>query len=123
MFSILFHHSNVELPIELERWLSRIIVTPRLHGIHHSTIRDETDSNWSSGLTLWDWLHGTLKVNVPQQAITIGVPAYRQSRDVSLPKIILMPFVSQPPSWQLPGNGEPRREDLPAPEPTGGMRR
>ena len=114
MLSILFHHSNVELPIELERWLSRIIVTPRLHGIHHSMVRDETDSNWSSGLTLWDWLHGTLKVNVPQQAITIGVPAYRQSRDVSLRKIILMPFVSQPPSWQLPGNGEPRREALPA---------
>jgi len=115
MLSILFHHSNVELPIELERWLSRIIVTPRLHGIHHSIIRDETDSNWSSGLTLWDWLHGTLKVNVPQQAITIGVPAYRQSRDVSLPKVILMPFVRQPPSWQLPGNGEPRREALPTP--------
>jgi sterol desaturase/sphingolipid hydroxylase (fatty acid hydroxylase superfamily) len=116
MFSILFHHANVELPIELERWLSRIIVTPRLHGIHHSIIREETDSNWSSGLTLWDWLHGTLKVNVPQQAITIGVPAYRQSEEVSLPKIIAMPFVSQPPSWQLPGNGEPRREALPAPD-------
>jgi sterol desaturase/sphingolipid hydroxylase (fatty acid hydroxylase superfamily) len=116
MCSILFHHANVELPIELERWLSRIIVTPRLHGIHHSIIREETDSNWSSGLTLWDWLHGTLKVNVPQQAITIGVPAYRQSEEVSLPKIIAMPFVSQPPSWQLPGNGEPRREALPAPD-------
>jgi sterol desaturase/sphingolipid hydroxylase (fatty acid hydroxylase superfamily) len=113
IFSILFHHSNIDLPIELERWLSRIIVTPRLHGIHHSIIRDETDSNWSSGLTLWDWLHGTLKLNVPQQAITIGVPAYRQSRDVSLPKLIAMPFVAQPPSWQLPGNGEPRREALP----------
>jgi sterol desaturase/sphingolipid hydroxylase (fatty acid hydroxylase superfamily) len=115
MFSILFHHSNVELPIELERWLSRIIVTPRLHGIHHSIIRDETDSNWSSGLTLWDWLHGTLKLNVPQQAITIGVPAYRRSEQVSLPKIIAMPFASQPPSWQLPGDGEPLREALPAP--------
>ena len=115
MFSVLFHHSNVELPIELERWLSRIIVTPRLHGIHHSIIRDETDSNWSSGLTLWDWLHGTLNLNVPQQAITIGVPAYRESEEVSLPKIIAMPFVSQRPSWQLPGNGEPRREALPAP--------
>ena len=113
MFSILFHHSNVELPIELERWLSRIIVTPRLHGIHHSIIRDETDSNWSSGLTLWDWLHGTLKLNVPQQAIIIGVPAYRQSQDVSLGKIIAMPFASQPPSWQLPGDGEPRRQALP----------
>jgi sterol desaturase/sphingolipid hydroxylase (fatty acid hydroxylase superfamily) len=113
MFSILFHHSNVELPIELERWLSRIIVTPRLHGIHHSIIRDETDSNWSSGLTLWDWLHGTLKLNVPQQAIIVGVPAYRQTEDVSLGKIIAMPFATQPPSWQLPGDGEPRREALP----------
>jgi sterol desaturase/sphingolipid hydroxylase (fatty acid hydroxylase superfamily) len=114
MLSILFHHSNVELPIGLERRVSRIIVTPRLHGIHHSIIRDETDSNWSSGLTLWDWLHGTLKVNVPQQAITIGVPAYRKSQEVSLPKIMIMPFVNQRPSWQLPGNGEPSREALPS---------
>lgn len=114
MFSILFHHSNVELPIRLERWLSRIIVTPRLHGIHHSIIRDETDSNWSSGLTLWDWLHGTLKLDVPQQAITIGVPAYRHSQEVALSKIIVMPFVSQRPTWQLPGDGEPKREGLTA---------
>jgi sterol desaturase/sphingolipid hydroxylase (fatty acid hydroxylase superfamily) len=116
MFSILFHHSNVELPIKLERWISRIVVTPRLHGIHHSLIRDETDSNWSSGLTLWDWLHGTLKLSVPQQAITIGVPAYRQREDVSFCKIIAMPFESQRPVWQLPGDGEPVREALPMPD-------
>jgi sterol desaturase/sphingolipid hydroxylase (fatty acid hydroxylase superfamily) len=114
MFSILFHHSNVDLPIELERWLCRIIVTPRLHGIHHSMIRDETDSNWSSGLTLWDWLHRTLRRDVPQQAITIGVPAYRRSEEVVLSKIIVMPFVSQRPAWRLPGDGEPRREGLTA---------
>jgi sterol desaturase/sphingolipid hydroxylase (fatty acid hydroxylase superfamily) len=116
MFSILFHHSNVELPIKLERWISRIVVTPRLHGMHHSLIRDETDSNWSSGLTLWDWLHGTLKLNVPQQAITIGVPAYRQREDVSFCKIIAMPFESQRLVWQLPGDGEPVREALPLPD-------
>jgi sterol desaturase/sphingolipid hydroxylase (fatty acid hydroxylase superfamily) len=116
IFSILFHHSNIELPIELERWLSRIIVTPRLHGIHHSHIREETDSNWSSGLTLWDWLHGTLKLNVPQQAITIGVPAYRQPKDVNFSKIIAMPFRSQRPTWQLPGDGEPERGTLPPPD-------
>jgi sterol desaturase/sphingolipid hydroxylase (fatty acid hydroxylase superfamily) len=69
-----------------------------LHGVHHSIVRDETDSTWSSGLTLWDWLHGTLKLNVPQQAIIIGVPAYRQSQDVSLGKIIDMSFTNQPPS-------------------------
>src|SRR5216684_7300753 len=55
--SILFHHSNLELPLDVERRLSRMIVTPRMHGIHHSVVRRETDSNWSSGLSVWDWLH------------------------------------------------------------------
>jgi sterol desaturase/sphingolipid hydroxylase (fatty acid hydroxylase superfamily) len=56
--SVLFHHANVRLPLWLERWLVRFIVTPRMHGIHHSIVQEETNANWSSGLTLWDWLHG-----------------------------------------------------------------
>jgi sterol desaturase/sphingolipid hydroxylase (fatty acid hydroxylase superfamily) len=28
--SILLHHSNVQLPIKIERWLSFLIVMPRL---------------------------------------------------------------------------------------------
>ena len=43
---VIFHHSNVRLPIEVERRLNRILVTPRMHGIHHSTVREETHSNW-----------------------------------------------------------------------------
>jgi sterol desaturase/sphingolipid hydroxylase (fatty acid hydroxylase superfamily) len=109
LIEILFHHSNVELPIEVERWLSRLIVTPRMHGIHHSIVHAETDSNWSSGLTLWDWLHGTLRLNVPQQAITIGVAAYRDPEEVTLPNVLAMPFAEQRPSWQLPGDGTPAR--------------
>ena len=109
LLEVLFHHSNVELPIEVERWLSRILVTPRLHGIHHSIVPEETDSNWSSGLTLWDVLHGTLRQDVPQQAITIGVPAYRDPDEVTLPKVLAMPFEEQRPSWQLPGDGAPSR--------------
>src|SRR5579859_3670499 len=72
LVEIIFHHSNVELPRELERWLCLLIVTPRMHGIHHSTVPEETDSNWSSGLTLWDWLHGTLRLDIPQDAIIIS---------------------------------------------------
>ncbi len=113
--SIMFHHSNVELPISLERWLNRLIVTPRMHGIHHSIVREETNSNWSSGLTIWDRLHGTLRLNVPQDKITIGVPAYREPKQVELLKILPMPFGEQRPTWQLPDNGEPRREALPEP--------
>lgn len=105
--SILFHHSNVKLPVDLERKLNRFIVTPRLHGIHHSTERSETDSNWSSGLTVWDFLHGTLKTDVLQKEIIIGVPAYQNPSDVTLPKILPMPFGKQKDGWQLPANSEP----------------
>jgi sterol desaturase/sphingolipid hydroxylase (fatty acid hydroxylase superfamily) len=90
--SILFHHSNVKLPVETERWLNRLIATPRMHGIHHSVVKEETDSNWSSGLTIWDRLHGTLRLNVPQDQIIIGVPAYREPEDVTFGKILKMPF-------------------------------
>ncbi len=101
--AILFHHSNVKLPIELEKRLGKFVVTPRLHGIHHSIVKGETDSNWSSGLTVWDWLHGTLKTDVSQNEIVIGVPAYQNADSVTLPKILPMPFEKQKNDWQLSG--------------------
>lgn len=103
LVSVLFHHSNVRLPAEVEEKLRLIFVTPRLHGIHHSMVEDEANSNWSSGLTVWDWLHGTLVMDVPQEKITIGVPAYRDPEDVRLRAILAMPFVEQRPAWLLSG--------------------
>jgi sterol desaturase/sphingolipid hydroxylase (fatty acid hydroxylase superfamily) len=103
LLSILFHHSNLRLPPEIERRLGGFIMTPRLHGIHHSTVRRERDANWSSGLTLWDRLHGTLALDVPQDAITIGVPAYQERRELSLGAILAMPFTAERPSGTAPG--------------------
>jgi sterol desaturase/sphingolipid hydroxylase (fatty acid hydroxylase superfamily) len=112
--SIMFHHSNLRLPVELERKLNRLIVTPRMHGIHHSTVRAETDSNWSSGLTLWDRLHGTLRLDVPQEEIIIGVPAYRQPEDVELLKVLTLPFGNERETWHFPGDGQPAPTSSPA---------
>ena len=108
--SIMFHHSNVELPLSLERWLNCLIVTPRMHGIHHSIVEQETNSNWSSGLTIWDWLHGTLRLNVPQDQVTIGVPAYREPAEVSLLKILKLPFLKQRSDWGSTDGSSPARE-------------
>jgi sterol desaturase/sphingolipid hydroxylase (fatty acid hydroxylase superfamily) len=113
LLSVIFHHSNVRLPLEIERRLNRIIVTPRMHGIHHSIVKEETNSNWSSGLTLWDWLHGTLRLNVPQGEITIGVPAYREPEEVELAEVLKLPFTEQRPTWILPGDGQPARLSSP----------
>jgi sterol desaturase/sphingolipid hydroxylase (fatty acid hydroxylase superfamily) len=92
LVEVMFHHSNLRLPLALERALALLIVTPRLHGIHHSTRRAERDRNFSSGLTLWDRLHGSWLAGVPQDEITIGVPPYRKPSDVTLRKTLAVPF-------------------------------
>lgn len=92
MLSILFHHSNVALADDVERAFGRFIVTPRMHGIHHSIETAEVNANWSSGLTLWDWLHGTLKRDVPQRSITVGVRSFEDPERVTLPQMVVFPF-------------------------------
>jgi sterol desaturase/sphingolipid hydroxylase (fatty acid hydroxylase superfamily) len=89
--SVLFHHSNLRLPAGFERALGLVFMTPRLHGIHHSVVGEETNSNYSSGLMLWDMLHRTRKSDVPQEQITIGVADYRDPGLLSLGKLLVMP--------------------------------
>ena len=86
--SILFHHSNVDLEAADDA-LSRFVVTPRMHGIHHSDRPELMNKNFSSILTCWDALHGTLRTDVPQEDIVIGVNA----NDVRLATMIAAPFV------------------------------
>jgi len=104
--SILFHHSNTRVPLPLERVLVRLIVTPRMHGIHHSDYRNETDSNWSSLLSVWDYLHGTILLDVPQESIEIGVAGWQDPAAVTLGKILAMPFRRRREDWVRP-DGRP----------------
>lgn len=91
--SVLFHHSNVSLPEKLEDKLQKIFITPKLHGIHHSIVKDEMDSNWSSGLSIWDYLHGTFRDDIPQNQITIGVAGFDKENEVTLGKMLIEPFI------------------------------
>lgn len=93
MMCILFHHANIELPLAWERRIARLFVTPRLHGIHHSIVAEHVNSNWSSGLTVWDWLHRTLRTDVPQKSIVIGVDNLRSDPDQALLHNLALPFL------------------------------
>jgi sterol desaturase/sphingolipid hydroxylase (fatty acid hydroxylase superfamily) len=93
--SVFFHHSNVRLPKNFENKLQKFIVTPRLHGIHHSIKENEQNSNWSSGLTVWDSLHGTFRSDVPQSEITIGVKGLDNESDVTAGKMLIKPFQNE----------------------------
>lgn len=107
-----FHHSNLRLPYALERRLCQVMVTPRMHGIHHSIVAREANSNFSVIFSCWDRLHRTLRLNVPQAAVTIGVPAYRNPAEQTPKRLFLLPFQKQR-LWQLPDGTVPEREELP----------
>jgi sterol desaturase/sphingolipid hydroxylase (fatty acid hydroxylase superfamily) len=96
LVSVVFHHSNLELPFEMEHWLNAVVVTPRMHGIHHSTRPAETDSNYSSLLSCWDRLHRSLRLDVPQDAITIGVAGFPEPEHVTLERSLTLPFRLDP---------------------------
>lgn len=103
-----FHHSNWRLPLATERRLAPLLVTPRAHGIHHSVVHRESQSNFGVVLTLWDRLHRTLRLNVPQQAITIGVPAYPDPARQTVAQLLRLPLAPLEP-WARPDGPVPER--------------
>jgi len=105
----LFHHSNWRLSLGLERFLNHIIVTPRMHGIHHSIVERERDSNWGTIFCWWDKIHRSLRRDIAQAEITIGVAAFREERELTLGKLLALPFGKQR-AWRLPNGEVPARE-------------
>jgi sterol desaturase/sphingolipid hydroxylase (fatty acid hydroxylase superfamily) len=106
-----FHHTNLRLPFWFERRLCLLIVTPRMHGIHHSQRRAEIDANFSTVFSFWDRLHKTLRLNVPTQALRIGVPGYATSDDNRVGRALAMPFRRQRSYWP----DDPGTADRPTP--------
>ncbi len=88
-----FHHSNIKLPFLFEKVLNYFIVTPRMHGIHHSMVKGETDSNYSIIFSFWDRLHKTARLNIHQNKIVTGVPTYSDERDLTIGKLLKLPFM------------------------------
>jgi sterol desaturase/sphingolipid hydroxylase (fatty acid hydroxylase superfamily) len=80
-----------------------------MHGIHHSQVEAEANANYGVLLPWWDRLHRTLRLNVPQRLITIGVPAYSRPEDNGLAAVLLHPFRRQRDHWRLPDGTRPER--------------
>lgn len=90
--SVIFHHSNSALPTRIERWLCRVLVTPRMHAIHHSVVEAQRHSNFSSGLAIWDHLHGTSRFDSDAGDVSIGVAGHTSPDAVRLRRVLALPF-------------------------------
>ena len=54
----MWSHSNLRVPLGLERFVRWFIVTPDMHRSHHSTERREHDTNFGFCLSIWDRVSG-----------------------------------------------------------------
>lgn len=101
----MFHHTNVKLPFNFELLLNKVLVTPRMHTIHHSVVRGETDSNFSTVFSWWDRLNGTFRVLQSEPGITIGVPAYQDRHYQTFFRALGLPFQGQKDYWDQGSSG------------------
>jgi sterol desaturase/sphingolipid hydroxylase (fatty acid hydroxylase superfamily) len=95
--SAMFNHSNGRLPIKLDSWIRTLIVTPDMHRVHHSVIREETHSNFGFFLSVWDRLFHTYRAQ-PQlghDGCTIGLEQFRRPDEQRLDKMLTQPFREQ----------------------------
>ena len=91
----MFNHSNLKIPISIDRWLRWIIVTPDMHRVHHSIVHNETDSNYGFNLPIWDRLFGTY-IDQPQAGHTdmdIGLKEWQDERPTRLGWSLKIPFL------------------------------
>jgi sterol desaturase/sphingolipid hydroxylase (fatty acid hydroxylase superfamily) len=70
-----FHHADVSVG-RCDRWLRWLIVTPDMHKVHHSDRRQETDSNYSAVLSVWDRLFGSFRMRSDPKTLVFGLSEF-----------------------------------------------
>ena len=94
----MFNHSNVKLPLALDRVLRLFLVTPDMHRVHHSINPDEANCNFGFNLPWWDRLMETYR-DQPRgghEGMTIGLDRFRNPRDQWLDQLVIQPALGEP---------------------------
>lgn len=99
----MFNHSNVRLPLGLDRILRQVVVTPDMHRVHHSVEDDEANSNFGFNLPWWDRLLGTYRGQPEDghEAMTIGLDQFRDWRRQNLGWLLALPFSGRTGSYPM----------------------
>ena len=92
----MFNHANLKLPAGFERMLRWIVVTPDMHRIHHSLMRDEMDSNYGFNLSLWDRLFGTYRAAAARADFTLGLEHFQTAVPNEWGFVFALPFRAGP---------------------------
>lgn len=91
----MFNHSNIGLPESLEKKLSKVLITPSLHTIHHSIDPYESRSNYGFSVPWWDMVFKSFKesASLSQNQIHIGIKNMPDKTFQLFPKMLIYPFI------------------------------
>ena len=89
----MFNHSNLRLPLWLDRAVRLVLVTPDMHRVHHSIHRHEHDSNYGFALSVWDRIFRTYrpKPEAGHDLMTVGLE-WQDERPSRLGWALMLPF-------------------------------
>jgi sterol desaturase/sphingolipid hydroxylase (fatty acid hydroxylase superfamily) len=106
----MFNHSNIRMPLGLDRVLRWLVVTPDMHRVHHSIASRETNSNFGFNLPWWDRLFGTYRAQpaAGHEGMTIGIEQFRDPRELGLDRMLLQPFRGEAGRYPLGPRGAER---------------
>lgn len=90
----MFNHSNIRIPIRLDKALRVFLVTPDMHRVHHSIQHTEHNRNFGFNLPWWDRIFGTYK-DQPEgnhETMGIGILGYDKKESIGIYSLLSQPF-------------------------------
>ena len=90
----MFNHSNLRLPLWLDRMIRALIVTPDMHRIHHSIHNSEYNTNYGFSLSVWDRIFSSYR-DQPEgrhESMAIGQKVFNQPGEARLDRLVTQPF-------------------------------
>lgn len=109
----LFNHSNIRLPLGVDRWLRLFLVTPDMHRVHHSVDPRETNANYGFSVPWWDRLLGTYVAQPAKghEGMQIGIEQFRTPRDQWLDRMLIQPLRGPASGYALDPEQMPKNND------------
>jgi len=92
-FQVFFAHANASMPVGLEKFLRRIVVTPQMHRVHHSEDAAEQARNLSDIFPWWDHLFRTyLALPAGGEDGLVGMKGFQNTGSLDLWFMLAQPF-------------------------------
>jgi sterol desaturase/sphingolipid hydroxylase (fatty acid hydroxylase superfamily) len=88
----LLEHANVRVPVWLDRIIALVSTWPHMHKIHHSRVREETDTNYGNLFSFWDRIFSTFTPSSRGADIQYGLNGFDDPSMQTLEGLLRLPL-------------------------------